>query len=91
MSTSTRRLLGQACYVLGTLWVASGVLKAVFGVMITLPILPPLGLERVHEGSAIITGCCLYFAGAWFSRRSAAPISQRVFDDPPGVRSKLEV
>lgn len=88
MYRSARQFAGKVCYVLGILWAASGALKALFGVMITLPGLPPLDLQRVHQGSAMVIGCCLYFAGAWLSRGSIAPLNQPATD--PVLRPEAE-
>lgn len=77
-SPSTRASLGGACHALGGVWLVAGVLRLVFGVAVTFPLLPPVDLERVSAGLALAVGGALVAAGAWLgraARRSAGPAS----------------
>ena len=71
MSSSRIRGIAKACAALGTLWTAAGVLKLIFGIRITLPLFPPLDLERVSILPSLTVGLFLVFAGAWLERLSA--------------------
>jgi hypothetical protein len=63
-------ILASISTALGTLWVAAGVLKFIFGVRITLAIFPPIDLERVAVWPAVSVGLLLVFCGAWLRRIS---------------------
>jgi hypothetical protein len=65
--------VAKASSALGTIWTAAGVLKLVFGVRVTLPLFPPIDLERVAEWPSILVGLALVFVGAWL-RRSATVV-----------------
>lgn len=66
-----RRFLSLACFTLGTLWAAAGVLRFLFGVRMTLPILPPFGLERVVVVPSVVTGLVLFAIGAVLGRQAS--------------------
>ena len=59
-----RRHLSSACFSIGTLWAAAGVMKMVFGAHVTVPFLPPFGLEHVAILPAMITGLVWFGIGA---------------------------
>jgi hypothetical protein len=63
-----RRFLSSACFTFGSIWAAAGILKAVFGVRLTLPLLPPLGLEHVAVIPSLVTGLVLFAIGAVLGR-----------------------
>ena len=65
-------------------------MKELFGTHVSAPFLPPLDLQRVNEGSALLAGCCLYFVGAWLSRRpDSAPESLNADGMPDAAPSQL--
>jgi hypothetical protein len=64
-----RSALGKICFGLGSVWIAAGVLKLVFGIRIIFPLFPPLDLDRVAAGPSITVGLLLVFVGAWLERR----------------------
>lgn len=68
LTQSARRAVSGACFALGSLWAGAGVLKLLFGVRITLPIFPPLDLDRVLVVPAIGIGLGLAILGAWLGR-----------------------
>jgi hypothetical protein len=70
--SSIRTIVVRACTGLGTLWLAAGVLKLIFGVEVTLPIFPPIDLDRVATWPAVAVGLSLVFVGAWLQRISSA-------------------
>ena len=77
-----RRFLSLTCFTLGTLWAAAGVLKLLFGVRMTLPILPPFGLERVAVVPSVLTGLVLFAIGAVLGREASAT-DERALDAGP--------
>jgi hypothetical protein len=66
-----RRFLSSACFTFGSIWAAAGILKAVFGVRLTLPLLPPLGLEQVAVIPSLVIGLVLFAAGAVLGRAAS--------------------
>jgi len=67
-----RRFLSSACFTFGSIWAAAGILKLVFGVRLTLPLLPPLGLEQVAVIPSLVTGLVLFATGAVLGRAASA-------------------
>ena len=47
LSRSARDVLAGSCFALSAVWAVTGALKLVFGVRITLVILPPLDLAQI--------------------------------------------
>ena len=66
--TTMRRFFSSACFVLGTVWSAAGTLKLLFGVRVTLPLLPPLGLEQVSVAPSIAIGLAFFATAAILAR-----------------------
>jgi hypothetical protein len=75
-----RRFLSSACFSLGTVWAAAGILKLLFGVRLTLPLLPPFGLEQIAIVPSLLTGLVLFAIGALLGRAVDAP-GARMSDD----------
>jgi hypothetical protein len=67
----TRLALAKICFGLGSIWTAAGVLKLIFGVRVTLPLLPPLDLERVSPDRR--------YSLAWCSCSSVRGSNERRF------------
>ena len=86
---AVRRLLSGACFALSSVWGVAGACKLLFGVRITAPLLPPLGLERVAVGPALATAVAFLLLGAWLGRTSAAAeapeLALRPAVDPAGL------
>lgn len=83
---SARKSIAGACFFLGSIWAAAGVFKMLFGVRITLSLLPPLGLERVDPLPALAVGLGFCVLGAWLERTSKeSPLGRSDLDagDPP--------
>lgn len=80
-----RSLVGKACFGLGTIWAAAGVLKLIFGIRATLIFFPPLDLERVSAWPSLATGLALVFTGACLERLGVSAIRDdddaHAFDD----------
>ena len=74
-----RRFLSSACFIIGTVWAAAGILKILFGVRLTLPLLPPFGLEQVAIAPSLVTGLILFAIGAVLGR-GANVADRRIFD-----------
>jgi hypothetical protein len=72
VSRSTRKVIAACCFFLSSVWGAAGALKIIFGVRITFPLFPPIGLERVAPAPALIVSLALGFLGAWLERTSRA-------------------
>ncbi len=68
LSTSGRQVLAKICFGLGSVWGVAGAFKLVFGVRLTFPLLPPLGLEQVAAVPAIGAAFALFVFGAYFGR-----------------------
>ncbi|HET7552487.1 MAG TPA: hypothetical protein VFK04_14450 [Gemmatimonadaceae bacterium] len=77
ISRSTRKVLADCSYFLGSVWGAAGALKLIFGVRITFPLFPPIGLERVSPGPAIAVALGLFALGAWLGRGTEAAADRR--------------
>jgi hypothetical protein len=67
-----RRFASSACFTFGSVWAAAGILKLLFGVRLTLPLLPPLGLGQVAVIPSLITGLVLFSIGAVLGRGANA-------------------
>jgi hypothetical protein len=76
LSRSTRRLLSDCSFALGSIWGAAGALKLIFGVSVTFPLFPPIDLERVAPIPAIAIALGLFALGAWLGR-SREPLAGR--------------
>lgn len=72
LSTSARAAFGGACHALGGIWTVAGVLRLIFGVRVTFPLLPPVDLEQVDPILALAVGAVLIAAGAWLGRSARA-------------------
>ncbi|HEX6806487.1 MAG TPA: hypothetical protein VF118_00785 [Gemmatimonadaceae bacterium] len=70
LTPTVRRLISTSCFFLGSVWAAAGSLKLIFGVRITFPLLPPLGLERVSPVSACLLALGFFALAAWLGRGS---------------------
>lgn len=68
ISRSTRKVLADCSYFLGSVWGAAGALKLIFGIRITFPLFPPIDLERVSPWPAIAVALGLFALGAWLGR-----------------------
>lgn len=68
ISNSARKAIAGGCFFLGSLWAAAGVFKMLFGVRITLSLLPPLGLERVDPLPSLVAAFGFCVLGAWLER-----------------------
>lgn len=77
VSRSTRKVLADCSYFLGSVWGAAGVLKLTFGVRITFPLFPPIDLERVSPVHAIAVALGLFALGAWLGRGTDAASDHR--------------
>jgi|KBSMisStaDraftv2_1062788.scaffolds.fasta_scaffold1464169_2 hypothetical protein len=85
-----RRFLSSACFVVGTVWSAAGVLKFLFGIRLTLPVLPPLGLEQVAVGRSIAIGLALFAFGAVLARARRQPETAGLEDSTREVDHLLD-
>ena len=65
-----RRFISSACFALGVVWTTAGAFKLLFGVQLTLPLLPPLGLERVAVAPSLAIGLALFVVGALLAKRA---------------------
>jgi hypothetical protein len=72
LSSSVRASLGGACHALGGVWLVAGVLRLIFGVAVTFPLLPPVDLQRVVPGVALAVGGAFVAIGAWLTRSARA-------------------
>ena len=65
-------------FALGGLWLLAGTLRLVFGVRITLALVPPLALERIDVPAAFGMALGFTLLGALLGRasRAAAPPSR---------------
>jgi len=68
-SSHLRTKLAGACHALGAVWAVAAVLRLVFGVAVTFPLLPPLDLERVQVLPAFAASLGLFLVGALLGRR----------------------
>jgi hypothetical protein len=75
-----RRFLSSACFALGVVWTTAGAFKFLFGVQLTLPLLPPLGLERVAVVPSIAIGLVLFAVGAVLAKGTAPVAAARPVD-----------
>jgi hypothetical protein len=65
----TRSLLAGASFALGVTWAAAGILRWTFGDAVTVPLFPPLDLERVQILPSIFIGVGFFALGGWLGRR----------------------
>lgn len=63
-----RRFMSAVCFALGVVWTTAGAFKLLFGVQLTLPLLPPLGLERVAVAPSLAIGLALFAVGALLAK-----------------------
>lgn len=70
LSFSSRQVLAKASFGLGTVWGVAGAFKILFGVRLTLPLLPPLGLEHVAAFPALGAALGFFALGAVLGRVS---------------------
>jgi hypothetical protein len=70
-----RRVMSSACFTLGIVWATAGAFKLLFGVTLTLALLPPLGLERVAVVPSVAIGLVLFAVGALLEK-GANPIAK---------------
>lgn len=75
MTSRLRSIVSGACFGLGAIWAGAGALKMLFGVAISLPLLPPLGLERVDVTRSLIIALVWFAVGAAVGRY--APVRDR--------------
>lgn len=75
-----RRFLSSACFALGVIWTTAGAFKLLFGVKLTLLLLPPLGLERVAIAPSIAIGLVLFAAGAFLAKGATPAVEARSLD-----------
>jgi hypothetical protein len=70
LSRSTHSVLSSTFFGLGSVWAVAGAFKLLFGVRLTFPLLPPIGLERVSPlpSLAVAAGC--FALAAWLGRLS---------------------
>jgi hypothetical protein len=68
MTRRLRAILSGTCFGIGTVWAVAAALKMIFGVAITLPILPPLALERVDVARSLVIALVWFAAGAVVGR-----------------------
>lgn len=80
-----RRHLSSACFAIGTLWVAAGVLKMVFGAQVMLPLVPPFGLDRVSIVPSLFTGLLWFGFGAVIGRGAPRDDAERSLSDAPSA------
>ena len=89
------RTLSTTAFALGGMWAAAGVLHLVFGVAVTFPLLPPIDLGRVHDGTAFASALCYVGAGALLGRsatkRAMGPRGLRLLPDEPPHQIDLPV
>lgn len=88
MRAPIHSLLSNACFALGSVWGIAGACKLAFGIRITLPILPPLDLERVDGWWSLAVALVLFLAAGWFGRR-AAPVGVTTALGAGGTRAAL--
>ena len=74
---NVRKSLAGGCFFLGSIWAAAGAFKLIFGVRITYPLLPPIGLERVNPLSALVVALGFCILGAWLERSSRESALER--------------
>jgi hypothetical protein len=70
-----RRFMSSACFTLGVIWTTAAAFKLLLGVQLTLPLLPPLGLERVAVAPSIAIGLVLFAVGALLAK-GAEPVTE---------------
>ncbi|MGH7714014.1 MAG: hypothetical protein ACREOG_22230 [Gemmatimonadaceae bacterium] len=68
LSATARASIAGACHALGGVWMIAGLLRAFFGVAVTVPFLPPVDLARVAVGPSLLIGGALILFGAWMGR-----------------------
>ena len=80
LSQSGRQVLAKISFGLGTVWGVAGAFKLLFGVKLTLPLLPPLGLDQVQAIPALATALALFVLGGYLGRVSigSAPLEHGV-------------
>jgi hypothetical protein len=73
--SSTRRSLASVCFGLGSVWAVAGAFKLLFGMRLTFPLLPAIGLERVSAVPSLAVAMGLFTAAALLGRTpSAEPV-----------------
>jgi hypothetical protein len=70
-SRSSRKVLANVAFGLGVIWGVAGAFALLFGTQLTLPLLPPLGLERVAPIPSLAVAVGLFLLGAYLGRSSA--------------------
>jgi hypothetical protein len=68
LSNRLRTTLAGACHAVGAVWAVAALLRLVFGVAVTFPLLPPLDLERVRVLPAFAASLGLFMVGAIIGR-----------------------
>jgi hypothetical protein len=84
MRSEIRAGLAHVCFALGNVWAVAGACRLIFGIKITLPILPPLGLEGVHGWWALAVSLGLFTAAAWLGRGDAIAHRHDIPNDEQG-------
>jgi hypothetical protein len=72
MISRARSMFVGASLTLGVLWTAAGFLRWAFGIAVTLPLFPPVDLERVQVVPSIAIGLALFALGGWLGRSTRA-------------------
>lgn len=92
ISNRLRATIAGACHAVGAVWAVAAVLRLIFGVAVTFPLLPPLDLARVHVVPAFAVALGLFALGALVGRHRAevmtsegGPPSDRSLAEPPAV------
>jgi hypothetical protein len=68
MSLRLRSILSGTCFALGAIWAVAGVMKMIFGMAISFPLLPPLALEQIDVAKSLIVALVWFIAGALLGR-----------------------
>ena len=84
-----RRFMSSACFTIGGIWASAAVLKLLFGVRLTLPLLPPLGLERVAIVPSIAIGLSLFAVGAFLAKGAARAHDDRFLNSELPEQERL--
>jgi len=88
LSPSTRRTISGACFGLGSVWTVAGAFKLLFGVKLTLFLLPPIDLGRVSPVPALGVALGLFVLAGWIGRTSARESRASITPIPSGDRSE---
>jgi len=86
LSNRLRSGISGFCHTLGAVWAVAALLRLVFGVAVTFPLLPPLDLVRVHVVPAFAASLALFLVGALIGRVRPEELLQHESSHRPALR-----